>query len=64
MFGSRRPLCSLCGEAIRRRCSQLHGVVVGGGDGTVNRAIPALLECGLPLGIIPLGAEGLHHVAR
>ncbi|MGC1953725.1 MAG: diacylglycerol kinase family protein [Gammaproteobacteria bacterium] len=46
------------------RCAPIHRVVVGGGDATVNRAISASLECGLPLGIIPLGAEGLHHVAR
>jgi diacylglycerol kinase (ATP) len=30
-------------------------VVVGGGDGTLNAAAPALLETGLLLGILPLG---------
>lgn len=30
-------------------------VVLGGGDGTLNAAIPALRETGLPLGILPLG---------
>jgi YegS/Rv2252/BmrU family lipid kinase len=30
-------------------------IVVGGGDGTLNAALPGLLESGLPLGIIPLG---------
>ncbi|MGE0725414.1 MAG: lipid kinase [Alphaproteobacteria bacterium] len=33
----------------------LAGVVVGGGDGTMNAAAPALVETGLPLGILPLG---------
>lgn len=30
-------------------------VVIGGGDGTLNAAIPSLLEAGLPFGILPLG---------
>jgi YegS/Rv2252/BmrU family lipid kinase len=30
-------------------------VVLGGGDGTLQRAAPALVETGLPLGILPLG---------
>jgi len=30
-------------------------VVVGGGDGSMNAALPGVLESGLPLGIIPLG---------
>ncbi len=30
-------------------------VVIGGGDGTLNLAAPAILESGLPLGILPLG---------
>ncbi|MDX6752295.1 lipid kinase [Geminicoccaceae bacterium 1502E] len=30
-------------------------VVLGGGDGTLNRAADALVEIGLPLGILPLG---------
>jgi YegS/Rv2252/BmrU family lipid kinase len=29
--------------------------VLGGGDGTLSSAAPALLETGLPLGILPLG---------
>jgi diacylglycerol kinase (ATP) len=29
--------------------------VLGGGDGTLNAALPGLLDTGLPLGIIPLG---------
>jgi len=30
-------------------------VVIGGGDGTLNAAIPGLLRAGLPFGILPLG---------
>jgi diacylglycerol kinase (ATP) len=30
-------------------------VVLGGGDGTLNSAAPALAESGLPLGILPMG---------
>ncbi|MBN1237341.1 MAG: lipid kinase [Gammaproteobacteria bacterium] len=30
-------------------------IVIAGGDGTVNSALPALIEAAIPLGIIPLG---------
>ncbi|HEX6112383.1 MAG TPA: lipid kinase [Geminicoccaceae bacterium] len=30
-------------------------VIIGGGDGTINAAAEALVEAGLPLGILPLG---------
>jgi YegS/Rv2252/BmrU family lipid kinase len=30
-------------------------VIVGGGDGTLNAAAPAIMASGLPLGVIPLG---------
>ncbi|WP_043363710.1 lipid kinase [Belnapia sp. F-4-1] len=30
-------------------------IVIGGGDGTLNGAIPGLLKAGLPFGILPLG---------
>lgn len=46
---------SALGEAIRRRSREIDRVIIGGGDGTLNQALPALLQCGLPLGIIPLG---------
>lgn len=39
-------------RACRDRCDL---VVVGGGDGTVNTAAPALLETGLPFALLPLG---------
>ncbi|MBH3440018.1 lipid kinase [Pseudomonas luteola] len=30
-------------------------IIVGGGDGTLNAAAPALIEAGLPVGLLPLG---------
>jgi YegS/Rv2252/BmrU family lipid kinase len=40
---------------ILARRDRIDLVIVGGGDGTVNAAAPAILETGLPLGILPLG---------
>jgi diacylglycerol kinase (ATP) len=40
---------------IRSHARDVDRVVIGGGDGTLNAAAPALLDTGLPLGIIPLG---------
>src|SRR5690606_26649821 len=40
---------------VRERAPRLDGVVLGGGDGTLHAALPALLECGVPLGVLPLG---------
>jgi YegS/Rv2252/BmrU family lipid kinase len=40
---------------IRSAGHDVDCVVIGGGDGTLNAAAPALLETGLPLGVIPLG---------
>jgi len=40
---------------INARADELDCVIVGGGDGTLNAAAPALLQTGLPLGILPLG---------
>lgn len=39
----------------RERGDRIDRIVVGGGDGTLNAAIPGLLEAGLPFGILPLG---------
>ncbi len=41
--------------SIRRHAKDVDLVVIGGGDGSLNAALPALLETGLPLGVIPLG---------
>lgn len=40
---------------IREHAALVDSVVLGGGDGTLNAAAPALVETGLPLGILPLG---------
>jgi diacylglycerol kinase (ATP) len=42
-------------EAIRAHAREVDTVIVGGGDGTLHAAAPAVLETGLPLGILPLG---------
>ena len=40
---------------IRSRRDRVDLVIVGGGDGTLNATAEALIETGLPLGILPLG---------
>jgi diacylglycerol kinase (ATP) len=40
---------------IREHAGGVDCVVVGGGDGTVNAAAPGVIECDLPLGVLPLG---------
>jgi YegS/Rv2252/BmrU family lipid kinase len=42
-------------DAIRAAAGRFDCVIVGGGDGTLHAAAPALLETGLTLGILPLG---------
>ncbi|MBW4551606.1 MAG: lipid kinase [Aphanocapsa sp. GSE-SYN-MK-11-07L] len=42
-------------ETIHQYQEQVDLVIIGGGDGTLNAAIAALVETQLPLGIIPLG---------
>ncbi len=42
-------------EAIRLRGDQFDRIVLGGGDGTINLALDALLEVDRPVGILPLG---------
>jgi YegS/Rv2252/BmrU family lipid kinase len=44
----------VCAE-IREDAGAIDLVVLGGGDGTLNAAAPALVETGLPMGILPLG---------
>ncbi len=41
--------------AIRENASTTDLVIAGGGDGTLNAVLQALVGTGLPLGIIPLG---------
>ncbi|MCA1779789.1 MAG: hypothetical protein LC637_10510 [Xanthomonadaceae bacterium] len=40
---------------IRRHGPQVDQVVLGGGDGTVNLALDAVLEVNRPLGLLPIG---------
>jgi len=42
-------------DAIRSAADHVDCVILGGGDGTLNAALPGLLDTGLPLGVIPLG---------
>ena len=42
-------------ELIRRHHREADLIVLGGGDGTINRALGGLLEAQRPLGILPLG---------
>lgn len=42
-------------DAIRERARDFDRIVLGGGDGTVNLALDALIEVDKPLGILPLG---------
>jgi diacylglycerol kinase (ATP) len=42
-------------ELVRRHRDTIDRVIVGGGDGTMNCAAPALVEADLPLGILPMG---------
>ena len=49
-------------DVIRRHAAEKPIVMVGGGDGTVNEALPALLETNLPLAVIPLGTA--NNLAR
>jgi diacylglycerol kinase (ATP) len=42
-------------DAIRREGSGVDLVILAGGDGTMNSAVDALVECKLPLAILPTG---------
>jgi diacylglycerol kinase (ATP) len=42
-------------RAIREHAGKVDRIVLGGGDGTVNLALDALIEAGLPVGLLPLG---------
>ncbi|MCJ2034128.1 lipid kinase [Methylobacterium sp. J-068] len=44
-----------CTAVIKRHAKGCDLVILGGGDGTLNAAAPALVETRLPLGILPLG---------
>jgi YegS/Rv2252/BmrU family lipid kinase len=40
---------------IRRHAPGCRAVAVGGGDGSINAALDAVMELGMPLGVLPLG---------
>jgi YegS/Rv2252/BmrU family lipid kinase len=40
---------------VERHAAGVDAIVLAGGDGTVHAAAPALLEAGLPVGLLPLG---------
>ena len=42
-------------DLIRRRSGEFDAVLLAGGDGTVHSAVDAVLETGLPIGILPRG---------
>lgn len=43
------------GDRLRREAPGADAVAIGAGDGTINAAIEALMDLGLPLLIVPLG---------
>lgn len=47
---------------IRHYQDQVDGVVIGGGDGSVNAALPGVLDTHLPVGVLPLGTA--NNLAR
>jgi YegS/Rv2252/BmrU family lipid kinase len=50
-LGDGRPVA----ELVQRHRDSLSAIVIGGGDGTLNAAAGALVEAGLPVGVVPLG---------
>jgi diacylglycerol kinase (ATP) len=42
-------------RAIARYAGTVGRIVVGGGDGTLHAALPALISANLPVGVLPLG---------
>jgi YegS/Rv2252/BmrU family lipid kinase len=42
-------------ETIRQSVGNAELIVIGGGDGTINQALPGLLDARLPFGILPMG---------
>lgn len=43
------------GALIKKLGNRIERIVIGGGDGTVHHCLPAIVESGLPFGVIPLG---------
>jgi diacylglycerol kinase (ATP) len=55
LLEQRPPEVGRLGAWIVEHRSEVDLVIIGGGDGTLNAAADALIETGLPLGILPLG---------
>jgi YegS/Rv2252/BmrU family lipid kinase len=55
LLDRRPPDVQGLGEWIVEHRAEADLVIIGGGDGTLNAAAEALVETGLPLGILPLG---------
>lgn len=49
-------------DLVRKHASAVDRVIVGGGDGTLNTVVQALVETGLPLALLPLGTA--NNLAR
>ena len=50
------------GDIIRRHAADVDRVIIGSGDGTLGAATQALIDTGLPLGILPFGTA--NNIAR
>lgn len=61
MRGNRLQEAAQDARAAARR-NEIDGVVVGGGDGTINTVAAVLADSGVPLGVLPLGT--LNHFAK
>ena len=55
LLDERPPEVERLGAWIVEHRREVDLVIIGGGDGTLNAAADALIETGLPLGILPLG---------
>jgi YegS/Rv2252/BmrU family lipid kinase len=42
-------------RALKRHGDAIDRIVIGGGDGTISKALPALLALGKPLAVLPVG---------
>jgi diacylglycerol kinase (ATP) len=55
LLDERPPEVERLGSWVAEHRREVDLVIIGGGDGTLNAAADALIETGLPLGILPLG---------
>lgn len=42
-------------ERVKKLGDELERLVIGGGDGTLNNALPVALQAGVPVGVLPIG---------